>query len=338
MFLLPLFLGPQRGTVPPTDKTFSYRFPHAAITVDSVILRFDWPQAKVTIPEGELRPGPALQILLVRRSLESTPGEYPEPFPGQWALPGGYVKIGQETPCQAVRRVIKEECRLESIDLEQFHISAEPDRDPREFNISFAYLWLLRSDDHPQPVRELKAGKLETAWYPLHAIPEEIAFDHRSIIAAAIERLRERFRREPSGRGLLPPLFTMRMMFDLYTYLLCTDFSSTMTKGESQDSGVQPRPVSNTDNGRVNHLAAFRKLITADNVHFSYRVVPFNLDDPVVAPDDAALRQMAERTLEKIAEERSQVGPKDRNLYRFEKVSPPISDDRSGGRLFNLIW
>lgn len=338
MFLLPLFIGPQRGTVPPTDKTFSYRFPHAAITVDSVILRFDWPQAKMALSEGEPRPGPALQILLVRRPLESTPGEHPEPFPGQWALPGGYVKIGQETPCQAVRRVIKNECRLESVDLEQFHISDDPNRDPREFNISFAYLWLLREEDHPQPVRELSVGKLETAWYPLHALPEEIAFDHRAIIATAIERLRERFRREPSGRGLLPPLFTMRMMFDLYTYLLCTDFSATMSKGESKDSGVQPRPALFSGSGRVNQLAAFRKLITADNAHFSYGVVPFNEDASEVAPDDEALRQTAAAIREKIAKERSQVGPKDWNLYRFQKVAPPVSDDRSSGRLFNLIW
>ena len=127
----------------------------------------------------------------------------------------------------------------------------------------------------------------------------------------------------------------MRMMFDLYSYLLCTDFSATL--GQPSDPDVQPWPSLYSGSGRINHLAAFRKLATEGKAHFGHYVVPVVTDELGVSPEDEALRQAAEQALT-LAHSRSQPGPKDKALYRFQTQPAADSDEGSRNRLFNLIW
>lgn len=74
-----------------------------------------------------------LSLLLIKR------GEFP--FKDCWALPGGFVRNG-ETLEEAAYRELKEEAGVDNVYLSQLHNFSKPDRDPRGWIISNAFLTL----------------------------------------------------------------------------------------------------------------------------------------------------------------------------------------------------
>ena len=79
---------------------------------------------------------PQRRVLLVRRKSA--------PFAGWYALPGGFVDIG-ETVEAACRREVQEETRL-AVDAKQLRlvgIYSDPGRDPRGHSVSVAYTIML---------------------------------------------------------------------------------------------------------------------------------------------------------------------------------------------------
>ena len=109
-------------------------------------------------------------VVLIKRAYE--------PFQGKYALPGGFVEIG-ETVEQACMRELEEETSLIAKNLKLVGIYSDPGRDPRRHTISIAYL--AEAD-----IRHLKAGsdaaqaELVRDWAAL-----DLAFDHQQIIADA---------------------------------------------------------------------------------------------------------------------------------------------------------
>ncbi|MFH1223372.1 MAG: NUDIX hydrolase [Pseudomonadota bacterium] len=59
-------------------------------------------------------------------------------IPYGWALPGGFVDVG-ETVEDAVRREMMEEINVELLDLKQFHVYSDPKRDPRSHTVSVIF-------------------------------------------------------------------------------------------------------------------------------------------------------------------------------------------------------
>jgi 8-oxo-dGTP diphosphatase len=172
---------------------YIYEYPRPALTVDCVVFGFD---TQTT-----------LQVLLIQRDLP--------PYEGQWALPGGFVRL-EESLEAAARRELQEETGVGDIFLEQLYTFGRPDRDPRERVVSVAYYALINLVDHP-----LKAATdaRDTAWYTLDALPA-LAFDHGQILEVAIARLRNKVRYEPIGFELLPEKFTLTQLQKLYEVIL----------------------------------------------------------------------------------------------------------------------
>ncbi|MGD2081811.1 MAG: NUDIX domain-containing protein [Chromatiales bacterium] len=169
-----------------------YRYPHPAVTTDVVVF---------TIREERLK------ILLIRRGAE--------PFRGMWALPGGFLEIGEDLETCA-KRELEEETGISGLYLEQLYTFGDPHRDPRERVISVTYFALV-----PSGRLELRASSDadQADWFPVDALPE-LAFDHREIIALARRRLKAKLHYSTIAFQLMPECFTLGELQRVYEVLL----------------------------------------------------------------------------------------------------------------------
>ncbi len=72
------------------------------------------------------------EILLIRRNNE--------PHKGQWAIPGGFIKVHRETVEECAIREAREETGL-TVEIDRLiGVYSHPKRDPRWHNVTAAYL------------------------------------------------------------------------------------------------------------------------------------------------------------------------------------------------------
>lgn len=213
-------------------KAHVYAFPKADLTTDAVVF-------------GINRDSRKLQVLLIER------GRVEEPFYGCWALPGGYVDVHtSETIEQGVYRELLEETHLQQVAyLEQLYTFGRPNRDPRGRVISVAY-WGCVDPNQVQVTADDDAKNI--GWFDVEALPE-LAFDHAEIVEMAVERLRGKLRWQPVGCWLLPALFTLRELQDVYEIILGRDLDTRLFRRK-----VQPH----IDIGVLVGTASKRKLVT----------------------------------------------------------------------------
>lgn len=114
------------------------------------------------------------RLLLIRRKNP--------PFQGAYALPGGFVEIG-ETTDNGCRRELSEETGLNVGELTLVGAYSDPDRDPRGHTCSIAYLANVASAE-PVAGDDAAAAEWVDNWRE-----QKLAFDHARIIADA-EKLR----------------------------------------------------------------------------------------------------------------------------------------------------
>ncbi|GAB5417552.1 MAG: NUDIX domain-containing protein [Crocinitomicaceae bacterium] len=149
-----------------------------------------------------------VSLLLIKRKYD--------PFKGAWAIPGGFVK-DDETLEAAVERELEEETGVTINYLEQLYTFGSVRRDPRKRVISVAYFGLVKSSQF----EKLKAttDAEEAKWFNIKSLPK-LAFDHKEIVQAAIERLRGKISYQPIGFELLDKKFPFSDLEHLYATLL----------------------------------------------------------------------------------------------------------------------
>lgn len=156
-------------------------------TVDVVVLRGD-------------------QVLLVRRRDDAAAE------PGQWALPGGFVRTraakGQpfafdvETPATAAVREVRQEAGLDVSALAgELTLIAEVEgggRDERDSPVAWSRTWLFRLElDAAHAELPIAGGDdvQDARWFALTSLPHRLAFDHGALLARALRADASRSRR-----------------------------------------------------------------------------------------------------------------------------------------------
>jgi len=167
-------------------------YPHPSVTVDVVIF---------TLREDDL------QALLIKR--RHPPGE------GTWAIPGGFVEIGESLE-EAALRELEEETGVRDVYLEQLYTFGDPRRAPRGHIITVAYFALV-----PAVAIDPRAGSdaAATGWWSVYDLPP-LAFDHTDILAYALQRLRYKLEYTAVGFEFLPETFTLSELQTAYEIIL----------------------------------------------------------------------------------------------------------------------
>lgn len=187
---------------------YQYKYEHPAVTTDCVIFTYeDW----------------KLKVLLVKRG--------GEPYKGEWALPGGFLR-GDETAREGALRELREETALEASAIGELGVFSKPDRDPRERVITIAFYALVK----PSKVQGGDDAD-EAAWFPIDNLPQ-LAFDHTDIIHSALERLKRDIHFEPIGFDLLDEEFTIPDLQRLYEIILGVKFDRRNFQRKILSSGI----------------------------------------------------------------------------------------------------
>lgn len=140
-----------------------------------------------------------LRVLLIRRANL--------PTPGGWALPGSILKPDVDRSVDdTALRALATKTRVVLPHLEQVTASSGPERDPRGWSVSVLYYALLPGDQVPAVAGD-KTEAIE--WCDPERPGHRLTFDHASLLAKALAKLRDKVERGALPLHLLPTKFTL---------------------------------------------------------------------------------------------------------------------------------
>lgn len=148
-----------------------------------------------------------LSVLLVKHGIG--------PTIGQWALPGSWIKYNESIDA-AANRILSSQTSIDNIYLEQFKTFGNIDRFPIRRVITIVYYALVNIEKfilHPGPT------EMDAEWFRLQDVPQ-MAFDHNIILTECFQFLQHKIQHEPIGFNLLPSLFTLLQLQELYEAIL----------------------------------------------------------------------------------------------------------------------
>jgi 8-oxo-dGTP diphosphatase len=184
-----------------------------------------------------------LNVLLVQR-----PRQDCEPFPGQWALPGGFVDVAVDVDLRACAvRKLYEKTSVQSPYLEQLGSWGGRLRDPRGWSTTHAYFSLLAFNT--LTLRK-GANAADVRWFIVEeggtvAVDGHLAFDHAEILADAVARLRSKVQYTSLPAFLLQEPFTLPQLQQAYECVLGRrlDKSAFRTRALSIDDFLEEAGV-----------------------------------------------------------------------------------------------
>jgi len=208
---------------------YTYEYPHPAVTADCVVFGYD---------------GKELKVLLVKRGKEKEAST--TAYVGEWALPGGFLDVqGDVDIVHTATRELAEETGLELSpeDFKEVGTFSNKDRDPRERVITIAHYALVKL---AEVQADTDADKAE--WFSIKDIPS-LAFDHDKILRDACSRIRQDIHFVPVGFDLLPEIFTLPQLQNLYESILEVKFDRRNFANKMKHFGM----LDEVDDGTKRH-------------------------------------------------------------------------------------
>ncbi len=151
-----------------------------------------------------------LYVLLIKRA--------DQPCKGWWALPGGFLDPLRDDSIEACAlRKLTEEAGFHPPYLEQLKTYGSCDRDPRGWTAATVYFALIASEQV-----QLGGNQEAADWVAVQGdgVGFDLAFDHASILADAVERLRSKLEYTHIAVHLLPDEFTLPELQRTYEIIL----------------------------------------------------------------------------------------------------------------------
>jgi 8-oxo-dGTP diphosphatase len=185
------------------------------------------PLATVDVIVFTVREG-SLEVLLVRR-----PNDADDPYPGRWALPGGFVDVARDaTLLDGARRKLVDKTGVTTPYLEQLGSWGSATRDPRGWSATHAYFALIAAPT------ATPGGSADSAWVQAdEAARKRLAFDHAEILAAALMRLRGKVEYTSLPAFLLPEPFTLPALQQVYEVVLGRPLDKSAFRKRMLDGG-----------------------------------------------------------------------------------------------------
>ena len=163
----------------------------AYVSVDCIIFGFD---------EGKLK------LLLGKRKME--PGR------GEWSLYGGFVGPAEGLD-EASQRTLFELTGMQGVYMRQIGAYGAVNRDPGSRVVSVAYCALINVRDYDDELCE----KFNLQWVAVDELPQ-LYSDHNQMVEDALRELRRRLNYEPLSFSLLPELFTLTQLQNVFEAIL----------------------------------------------------------------------------------------------------------------------
>ena len=185
--------------MPRTSKPLA-QFPRPSVAVDVVAM---------TVERG------SLHVALYKRT--------EPPQKGQYALPGGFVRI-DESLDDAAARLLAQKAGFQNVFLEQLYTFGDVRCDPRGRVITVSYYALVDAARFDE--KTCVDARLVVPWPGETGGPVDVvdatgtvlplAFDHADILGLAVKRLRGKLDYTPVGFQLLPAEFTLRKLQEVH--------------------------------------------------------------------------------------------------------------------------
>ncbi len=170
------------------DHLMLYRFPKADSTTTTAVF-------------ADIDKDDPLVLTLVRGG---------EPYKGMESFPGGFLNVQLETLPECAAREVTEECfvnanskgdddkftyRVPADDMVLIDVRSEPDRDDRGHVVDHGYAWFITPEAQADIMSKINAGddaKAGSARFVRvsELSQRELAFDHKKLLTAALERLK----------------------------------------------------------------------------------------------------------------------------------------------------
>lgn len=218
-------------------------------TVDTVIF---------TVKDG------ALQVLLVKRN--------DHPAKGKWALPGGFLRLDTDRHLEhAALRILKSKTGVDSPYLEQLMTVGNRKRDPRGWSVTVVYFALINSE----AIELLSGGNTDdVAWCPIvdNSVKRALAFDHKSLLSEAIDRLRAKTEYTALPVHMLPEQFTLTDLQRTFEIILARPIDKSAFRRRIRDADILEE-IEGAFRGGANRPAQLYRLKTGSQQHFFPRTI-----------------------------------------------------------------